>query len=289
MIRRVYRFLKKRLKKVSGFLKKQVPVYIPVFQNQLLQNRVAVITGGTSGIGYEIAKAFLNSGAQVIITSRNQSRVENACMNLQKDTRKKAFGLVLDNADVKTFSNIIEKATCLVGNNKIDILVNNAGVLTKEQFGNMTENEYDQVLATNLKGTYFLSQLFANYMKKNKIRGNILNIASSSSLRPAISPYTISKWGIRGLTLGLAKALIPHGIVVNGLAPGPTTTPMLYKNNSDSIDNPKNPAGRYVTTAEIANMAVVLVSEIGKMIIGDTVYMTGGAGLITFDDITYSF
>jgi 3-oxoacyl-[acyl-carrier protein] reductase len=64
---------------------------------------------------------------------------------------------------------------------------------------------------------------------------------------------------------------------------------MLYKNNSDSIDNPKNPAGRYVTTAEIANMAVVLVSEIGKMIIGDTVYMTGGAGLITFDDITYSF
>lgn len=121
------------------------------------------------------------------------------------------------------------------------------------------------------------------------IKANILNIASSSSLRPAISPYTLSKWGIRGLTLGLAKSLIPYNIVVNALAPGPTATPMLLPQSSESIDLPTSPANRYATADEIANMAVMLVSDIGRMIIGDCIYMTGGAGVITYDDMSYEF
>ena len=126
-------------------------------------------------------------------------------------------------------------------------------------------------------------------MKDNHVEGNILNIASSSALRPAISAYTLSKWGIRGLTLGLAKALSPYGITVNGLAPGPTATPMLLGDDTENITNNGNPIGRYALPEEIANMAVILTSTMGKTIVGDIVYMTGGAGLITYEDMDYSF
>lgn len=122
------------------------------------------------------------------------------------------------------------------------------------------------------------------YMKENQIAGNILNVGSSSSLRPAISAYSMSKWGIRSLTLGLAKALAPHGITVNGIAPGPTATPMLLGDDLGDIALKGSPIGRYVLPEEIANMAVVLVSPMGQSIVGDMVFMTGGAGVVTYDD-----
>ena len=89
------------------------------------------------------------------------------------------------------------------------------------------------------------------------------------------------------MTLGLAKKLIKHGIVVNGLAPGPTATPMLIKEDTHNISLPNNPSGRYAMPEEIANMAVILTSGLGRMIVGDIVYMTGGAGIITFDDVNF--
>ena len=173
-------------------------------------------------------------------------------------------------------------------NNKVvDILVNNAGILGAV-LPNAKEEDYDLILNTNLKGAFFLSQMIGKYMKEKQIKGNILNIASSSSLRPAVSAYTISKWGLRGLTMGLAKVLSPYGITVNGLAPGPTATPMLKK-SGDNITNDDIPLGRFIMPEEIANMAVFLVSEMGRSIIGDIVYMTGGAGVVTYEDMRYNF
>lgn len=125
-------------------------------------------------------------------------------------------------------------------------------------------------------------------MVSNSIKGNILNIASSSSLRPAISAYTLSKWGIRGLTLGLARALAPYGITVNGIAPGQTATPMLLKDPSKGLAT-NTILGRYALPEEIANMAVFLVSEMGRSIVGDIVYMTGGSALLSYEDMNYSF
>ena len=81
--------------------------------------------------------------------------------------------------------------------------------------------------------------------------------------------------------------MIKHGIVVNGLAPGPTTTPMLIKDGSNNYSLPNNPSQRYATPEEIANMAVILTSGMGRMIVGDIIYITGGAGVITVDDINY--
>lgn len=256
--------------------------------NEMLKGRCALITGGTSGIGFSIAKAFINSGATVIITGRTQERIDVAIAKLANSN---VLGLVLDNTQIGTFerkhTEMLEMVK-KVGLSQIDILVNNAGVNGKGM-PYATEEEYDKILATNLKGVFFLSQLFGKYFVKNGIRGNILNIASASSLRPADSAYSVAKWGIRGLTLGLAKALGKDGITVNGIAPGPTATPMLRKGDDGNMNLERIPLGRYITPEEIANMAVVLVSDMGRTIMGDLIFMTGGAANLTYDDVKYGF
>ena len=163
----------------------------------------------------------------------------------------------------------------------IDILVNNAGVLGGS-IERATQEDYDLIMNTNLRGTFFLSRIVCDYYKEHGIHGNVLNIASSSCIRPAESVYSVSKWGIRGLTLGLARHYSRYGITVNGLAPGPTATPMLLKKDKDNLFK-DIPLGRYVLPEEIANLAVVLVSEMGRPVIGDILYATGGFGNVTFE------
>ena len=253
--------------------------------NEYLKGRTALITGGTSGIGFEIAKAFINSGAVVVITGRNMEKLSQAAEHLGES----CFPIQMDNSRVDRFQEKFNEVLALLNGRELDILVNNAGVLGCH-ISNGTEEEYDQVLDTNLKGTFFLSQIVGHYFKDNHIEGNILNIASSSSLRPAASAYTLSKWGIRGLTIGLAKTFAPFGVTVNGLAPGQTLTPMLVKDSDENnIYNESVPFKRYVLPCEIANMAVILVSDMGRSIMGDIVYMTGGAGVFSNEDMNYSF
>ena len=276
---------------ISGVPQKNVTANIcSITQNELLKNKTALVTGGTSGIGLEITKAFLRSGASVVFTGRNEEKINKILDTVVTDEPSfngRLHGILMNNTDVSSFEAKISEVLSLIGG-KLDVLINNAGILGGE-FGTSSESEFDKVLDTNLKGAFFLSQIVARHIKANSIRGNILNIASSSSLRPANSAYTLSKWGIRGLTLGMAKSLIPYGIVVNGIAPGPTKTPMLMDEKETNIVNDNSPLERYVMPEEIANMAVIMVSDMGRSIVGDIVYMTGGAGIITFDDINYSF
>ena len=118
-------------------------------------------------------------------------------------------------------------------------------------------------------------------MIDNKIQGHILNISSSSALRPAWTPYQMSKWSIRGFTQGLADTLLPYGIVVNAIGPGQTATKMLGMEENDSIYNATNPVGRYAMPEEIANLALLMVGKTGDLIIGETFYITGGSGSIS--------
>lgn len=291
--------LKQIVKGVIKYILNNIPArkfdvnLVNLAPNELLKGRVALITGGTSGIGFHMAKAFLRSGAVVIITGRNEERLQKAYSELNETGQYESclFSLVMDNMKVDSFQERFQTALKQVrtrGFSYIDILVNNAGILGASM-PNAKAEDFDKVISTNLKGVFFLSQLFGKYLKENKICGNILNVGSSSSLRPATSAYTLSKWGIRGLTLGLAKTLAPYGITVNGIAPGPTATPMLIGDDLNRITLNNSPIGRYILPEEIANMAVVLVSPMGQSIVGDMVYMTGGAGTITYDDIEYSF
>lgn len=255
---------------------KKVPVYIPVLRASLLKGRKAVITGSTKGIGFAIAAAFAASGAEVVITGRKQDVVSDA-VNRLNEKGGKVSGMPLDLMDVDSINQMIAS----VG--KFDILVNNAGYVCQEGFGNTQEAEYDLTLDTNLKGHYFMSQAVARRWIGDGVKGNILNVCSASSLRPGTSPYILSKWGMRALTIGMAKRLIGHGIVVNGIAPGVTDTDQFTRGEND-ISKQRNPAGRMVTREEVANMAVVLVSDLCRMVVGDVLYMTGGGGIVTLDD-----
>ena len=176
----------------------------------------------------------------------------------------------------------VREAASLFDEKKIDILVNSAGVVSHSGFEKMTEEEYDSIMDINAKGTYFMSQAVSKFMIENGLKGHILNVSSSSALRPAWTPYQMSKWAVRGLTLGLADSLLPYGIIVNAIAPGPVATPMLGKNEGDSICNPINPSGRFSMPSEIASLAVFMVSNMGDLIVGDTFYITGGSGTLSY-------
>lgn len=285
---------------VKNKIKRAVKLFIPdhktfasvsvLAPNQLLEGRTALVTGGTSGIGYSIAKAFLQAGASVVITGRSTEKAVSMAENLMHDITNgcKAYGMAMDNTKPLDFEAKLDEVSELLGKKNIDILVNNAGV-QGAQFGIATEQEYDAVMDTNLKGTFFLSQAVAHRMVKNNVQGNILNICSSSSLRPAANAYTLSKVALKELTAGLAKVLISKGIVVNGLAPGPTATPMLHRDGTGDISCPHNPLGRFALPEEIASMAVILCSGLGRTIVGSVVYMTGGAGILTYEDVKYEF
>ena len=286
--------IKKYLKRAFVFLLHGIPErhvianITKLAPNEMLKGRTALITAATSGIRFEIAQSYLEAGAKVIITGRDKDRIEHACSQLKSIHQNYiVYGIQMNNCDVSIFKEKLEEMLRWKDINQIDILVNNAGVLGGD-IRDTTETEYDNIVNTNLKGVFFLSQMIGHYYKEQHIEGNILNIASSSSLRPAASAYTITKWGIRGLTLGLAKILAPYGIIVNGIAPGPTATRMIFKESNTDIAF-KNPIGRCAMPEEIANMAVFLVSNMGRSIVGDIIYMTGGSGLITLDDVNYEF
>lgn len=254
---------------------KLVPVEVPVFHNALLKGRRALITGGGSGIGLAIAEAYGRSGASVVLTGRTVSRLESASHELERLGIEVSIA-DLDVCDVASFAGKLDK----IG--KFDILVNNAGFVGGGVFGATSEADYNRVLETNLRGAYFLSQEVSSRWIKDKVKGNILNICSASSLRPGESPYILSKWGLRALTLGMARRLVKHGIVVNGLAPGCTNTDQFSRDGD--LTNGRNPSGRLVTTTEIGNMAVVMVSSLARMVVGDVLFVTGGGAITTLDD-----
>ena len=287
MIRKLKSRLVKLFRWVAAKFKVHEPVYVPVLKSNLLSGRKALVTGGTGGIGYAIAKAFLEAGAEVSITGRSEDKINDAIKSLKEETaangdsQRMVHGVVMNNLDVASFPDKV-KTICEMMNG-LDILVNNAGVVGSDA----SEDSYDLVLATNTKAPYFLSNLIAKHWVANGIKGSILNVCSSSSLRPGQNPYIISKWGLRSMTLGLAKSYASKGIVVNGIAPGPTDTDAMKDISGDGmgIDWAKNPAGRLVTRQEIANLAVVLASDLSRMVIGDVLYVSGGAGVVTFDDV----
>ena len=283
------------LGKIKWYLKhiqlKKEKVAIPVLQGELLKGRVAFITGGTSGIGLATAEAFARNGAAVAITGRSRERIDAALDRIRAEVGNTTIaGIVLDSStsDKEAFSRALDEAETVLGE-PLDALVNNAGVIAGGMIPNSDIEGFDLTMNTNLRGAFFLSQAFARKLVAGKRSGNILNVCSSSSLRPAVTPYTMSKWGLRSLTLGLAKQLAPYDIVVNGIAPGQTATPMLAADGDDNLSHQGVPTGRYVTSEEIANMAVVLVSDLSRMVIGDIVYMTGGSGTITLEDMDYGF
>jgi NAD(P)-dependent dehydrogenase (short-subunit alcohol dehydrogenase family) len=255
-------------------LVKRYPVIIKDVQTTLLKDKNAIITGGNSGIGLAIAKKMIEAGANVTIIGRNKDKTISVANDINCNY------LIEDISDT---NKLIEDISKYIKDKRIDILVNSAGVLDKEPWLAKTPDGFDKVMNTNLKAIYFLCQTIANHMINKNIKGHILNISSSSSMRPSWGPYQLSKRALNGLTLGFAQRLAPNGIVVNGIAPGVTATPMMDGILEDGNLSYPNPLRRASSPEEIANLAVFLASDLGNSVVGDTVMMTGGSGNLSFD------
>lgn len=256
---------------------KDIPITHIKENGNLLEGKTALITGGSRGIGFAIAKKFISCGCKVIIAGTNSSKLNQKCEELGENCKY----VVINVSEISSFEAKVNEASNLFG--PIDILVCSHGIHTKREnfdFLNVTNEEYDLVMNVNLKGTYFLCQNVAKNMISNKIYGHILVISSQSALEPSWSPYRLSKSGVEGIVEGMAQRLINHSIIVNGLGPGPTATTMQDDLIDGSIYTPDNPVERYTMPEEVAEFAKMLVSDLGNTIIGQTLYMSGGRGII---------
>lgn len=254
------------------------PVMQTVGDESLLKGKTALVVGGSGGIGKAVAKAFLKNGANVVIAGTRRAKVDKVVLELGGN----CAGVVVDLAEPDTFSKVIDEAVAFYG--PINILVNSAGVHTEDVsmcgFLDFSVEEYDRILDINLRGVYFMVQSVAKRMISDKVsNGHILIVSSSAGNEPAWSPYRVSKWGLKGITEGMASALVPHGIVVNAIAPGSTATPLLGVEKGDSISAEDNRLGRFAMPEEIAEFAVMLASPMGDMVVGDTLYVSGGRGV----------
>lgn len=257
-------------------LKKIVQVNVPINSNNHLKGKLALIFGGSGGIGEGIARSIVNAGGSVILIGTNESKLKNICNEFDNSE----YCII----NVKNIVEMDKSLNKLYNSTKsIDMMIYAAGIHGGSDFMKITENEYDDIMDINIKAMFFAAQSIGKYMIQQRIKGHILMIGSSSGVKPAWCPYEISKWAVRGFTLGLAKKLIQYGIVVNSIAPGPVKTKMLNKESDDELNWVSNPTGRLCTTEEIGELAVFMLSESGNYIVGDTVFMSGGAGNINID------
>ena len=255
--------------------KKIIPVEKPVSEQKMLEGKVALISGGSGGIGISIAKELHACGCKVILGGTNASKLEK-CKEQFSDGGVESVIFNLSTTD--SIGSTIKEAETKFGS--IDIFVNSAGVHSENaNLWTMTPDEYDRVMSINLKGVYFACVEMAKYWKEKQRKGHILLISSSRGSEPAWSPYGISKWGINGMTKGLAEILTPEGIIVNAIAPGSTATPLLGIHEGDSIYSEDNKLGRMIVPDEIATYAKLLVSDAGDMLAGETIHISGGRGV----------
>lgn len=266
---------------IKRYIKGMQPININVNNvilepNELLKGKSVIVTGAGSGIGKAIAKAMVASGAQVVAIGRTYEKLEIA----RKEIGNNYIPYVYDVSNVDNLKKVVIEIKNLFDNKQIDVLVNSAGVKNgnDERFFEFTPQEFDYVIETNLKATFFWCQQIAEYMITNNIQGHIVNVISIKGIIGEASPYSVSKWGCTSLTKGLARMLAPKGIVVNGIAPGGTKTPMANLKN-DSMLHLATPSMRLADPNEMANIAVFLASDLGNNIVGDIIVSDGGQSL----------
>jgi len=242
-----------------------------------LENKVAIVTGGGTGIGKAIALTFAEAGANVIVASRKLDNLEKVTEEV-KALGKRSLAVQTDITQKADVDNLVQR---VVGEfDRIDILVNNAGV----DIGSMlelSEEDWDKTIDTNLKGCYFCCQAVGKRMIKQK-GGNIINIASNIGIKAIslYSAYCASKAGVVMLTKVLALDLASYNIRVNAIAPGWVRTDMAKELMSDpkalKEAEAEIPLGRLAEPEDISRTALFLASEASSYITGHTVVVDGG-------------
>jgi len=235
-----------------------------------LRNHVALVTGGSRGIGTAIVHALAGAGAAVAINFREQADAANALAAAISKAGGRAIAVQADVADSAAVAAMFARTTSELG--AVDILVNNAGIALTRSVDRLTEEDFDKTIAVNLKGVFLCMQAALPAMRAKKW-GRIVNISSGAARGAgAIGPhYNASKAGVEGLTRGYAARLAKEGITVNAVAPSLIETDMM-KGTKDVIA--RIPLGRLGTADEVAQAVMLLIAN--EYMTGQTIAMSGG-------------
>jgi NAD(P)-dependent dehydrogenase (short-subunit alcohol dehydrogenase family) len=243
-----------------------------------LNGKIAVVIGGTSGIGRAIALGFAKAGANVVCTSRRQEQVDAAAGEIEALGRA-TLRVVSDVDDRSSLENLLAECRSTFG--KVDILVNSAGRTKREPTLDVEDETWDAIMRTNLNGTLRSCQIFGRHMIDNGY-GRIINIASLSSFVSLyeVTAYAASKAAVASLTKSLAIEWAKHGVNVNAIAPGVFRTAL----NQQLLDETprgqefltRTPMGRFGNVEELAGAAVFLASDAASFVTGEVLVVDGG-------------
>jgi NAD(P)-dependent dehydrogenase (short-subunit alcohol dehydrogenase family) len=258
-----------------------------------LKDKVAIIAGGTKGIGLGIALEFVREGARVVVGGTTDKNGEAAVRAIEAAGGEGLF-VNCDVANLDDLDSIIEKTVDRFG--RVDIYVANAGIndADKTPYLDITPEQYDRIMDVNLKGMFFGGQKAAQQMIAQGSGGVIINMSSVNAYLALDSQfvYTVSKGGIQQLTKVQAVALAPHDIKVNAMAPGPIETDLMRRVGSDQqlMDTilSRTPIGRIGTPKECGRLAVFLASEDSDFIFGQSIFIDGGRGFQAYPTPGYS-
>ena len=233
-----------------------------------LEGKKIIVTGASRGLGYAMAKRFVDEGAQVLITGRNEESLKKVSEELH------CFYQILDMNDVKQFEPFIIKAADQL--HGLDILVNNAGIsLHEKDYNYVTPESFDSQINTNLRGPFFLTQQFVQYLQNENKQGSVLFISSETGTTVDLRPYGWTKAAINSMVQGLAYRFRNEGIRINAICPGVTASDMTgYKADGNLYE-----AGihnRIYLPEEIAETAVFILSETSKLLNGQILVCNEG-------------
>jgi glucose 1-dehydrogenase len=245
-----------------------------------LDNKVAIVTGGNSGIGKAIALGLAKAGAFIVIDYIADAMATDALEVEIAALGDRSIGVEADVSKVEDLQRLFDAAVAAFG--RVDIMVNNAGVETRTSVLDTTEAQYDKVLAINLKSAFFGTKLAAQQMIKQGGGGRIINISSVHEdwPMPGNTAYCLAKGGMRMLTRTAGVELAAHGVLVVGVGPGAVATPINTSTMKDPVELAKLdaaiPVGRMAQPEEIANVVVFLAGEGGSYLTATTVFADGG-------------
>lgn len=247
-----------------------------------LSNKVALVTGGSRGIGAAAAIMLAEAGATVAFTYASKKKPAQTVAD--KAARLSGSSLIIQ-ADMAKSADVKKTVKAVMSNfGRIDILVNNAGIWKYGAIGKMTERQWDETLDINLKSTFLFCNEVVPIMKKQR-SGKIINIASTAGQRgePFYSHYAASKGGMIAFTKGIAAELGPHNIIANCVSPGWVDTDMtshvLHNKKEIKAINKAIPRGRVATPKDIAGAVLFLASDLSNHIVGAVINVNGGSVL----------
>ncbi len=244
-----------------------------------LKDKVALVTGAASGIGLACAERFAAEGAKVVLADVNTTAGEEAVEAIQA-TGADAVFVTCDVGDKAQVDAMIGSAVAAFG--RLDCVVANAGIVHACDFLELAEEDFDRVLRVNLKGVFLTGQAAARQMVAQGSGGAIVNMSSVNAVMaiPSITAYVVAKGGVNQLTKVMALSLAGKGIRVNGIGPGSIMTDMVKSVNDTPEDMravmSRTPLGRIGEPAEVASIALFLVTEDASYLTGQTIYPDGG-------------